>query len=168
VGIAFDYGVGVNQFVVADENRNAVHIVKLSATGTVDGIRSVDVGKRPQAIAVNPGRDWALVTSEKDDVFGLSLSSGEVSSRTDVGKRPRGIAIDPQTCRAVVSNSKGHSASVLVGPCNVLKIFSLSPSSARVGSCWPTLASARPATSTVMRRPVSWPSRSSATTRWPS
>jgi len=48
VGIAFDYGVGVNQFVVADENRNAVHIVKLSATGTVDGIRSVDVGKRPQ------------------------------------------------------------------------------------------------------------------------
>jgi len=134
VGIAFDYGVGVNQFVVADENRNAVHIIKLSATGTVDGIRSVDVGKRPQAIAVNPGRDWALVTSEKDDVFGLSLSSGEVSSRTDVGKRPRGIAIDPQTCRAVVSNSKGHSASVLVGPCNVLKIFSLSPSSARVGS----------------------------------
>src|SRR3989449_4742575 len=134
VGIAFDYGVGVNQFVVADENRNAVHIVKLSATGTVDGIRSVDVGKRPQAIAVNPGRDWALVTSEKDDVFGLSLSSGEVSSRTDVGKRPRGIAIDPQTCRAVVSNSKGHSASVLVAPCNVLKIFSLSPSSARVGS----------------------------------
>ena len=79
VGIAFDYGVGVNQFVVADENRNAVHIVKLSATGTVDGIRSVDVGKRPQAIAVNPGRDWALVTSEKDDVFGLSLSSDEVS-----------------------------------------------------------------------------------------
>jgi len=79
VGIAFDYGVGVNQFVVADENRNAMHIVKLSATGTVDGIRSVDVGKRPQAIAVNPGRDWALVTSEKDDVFGLSLSSDEVS-----------------------------------------------------------------------------------------
>jgi len=134
VGIAFDYGAGVNQLVVADENRNAVHIVKLSSTGMVDGIRSVDIGKRPQAIAVNPGRDWALVTSEKDDVFGLTPSSGEVSNRADVGKRPRGVAIDTQTCRAVVTNSKSSSVSVLMGPCNVLKIFSLSPSTTRAGS----------------------------------
>jgi DNA-binding beta-propeller fold protein YncE len=134
VGIAFDYGPSINQIVVADENRNAVHIIKLTGRNTVDSIRSVDVGKRPYAIAVNPGRDWALVTSEKDDVFGFTPSSGEVTGQADVGKRPRGVAIDPETCRAVVSNSRSHSVSVLTGPCNVLKIFSLSPSTAKVGS----------------------------------
>src|SRR5216110_1315080 len=140
VGIAFDYGVGVNQFVVADENRNAVHIVKLSATGTVDGIRSVDVGKRPQAIAVNPGRDWALVTSEKDDVFGLSLSSDEVSKsdrRREAAAGHRHRPADLSGRREQLEESLGLGA----------------------GGAVPTLASARPAISTVMRRPVSWPSR---------
>ena len=33
-----------------------------------------------------------------------------------------------------MTNSKSNSASVLVGPCNVLKIFFLSPSTAKVGS----------------------------------
>src|SRR5262249_56649695 len=130
VGIAFDYGAGVNQLVVADENRNAVHIVKLSATGTVDGIRSVDIGKRPQAIAVNPGRDWALVTSEKDDVFGLTLSSGELNNRADVGKLPRGVVIHTQTCLAVATSSQSNSESVLVAPFNALELLSPAPSCA--------------------------------------
>ena len=134
VGVAFDYGPGVNQVVVADENRNAVHVLKLTGQATLDSTRSVGMGKRPQAIAVNPGRDYALVTSEKDDVFGFTPSSGEVTGRAEAGKRPRGVAIDPETCRAVVTNSKSNSASVLVGPCNVLKIFFLSPSTAKVGS----------------------------------
>ncbi len=104
-GVAFDYADGVNRFVVADRGADAVHIVTLTGLSELAGIQTLPVpGKRPMAVAVNPGKDFALVTNDKDNVYGLTLTSPALVGQTDVLKHPRGVAIDPVTCRAAVTD----------------------------------------------------------------
>lgn len=134
LGVAFDYGPSVNRFVVADPGSDSVHIVTLDSSNALVGIQSLAVGKKPTAVAVNPGNDFALVTSDKDDVFGVTLTSPALVGLADVGKHPRGVAIDPVTCRAAVTNFRDNTVSILVIPCQILQIFSLSPSSVQAGS----------------------------------
>src|SRR5215831_7718563 len=132
-GIAFDDGDTVNRFVVADAGAEAIHIVTLKPMKKF-AIKSLSVGEKPVAVAVNPGTDFALVTSDKDDVLGITLSSPAVVSSTEVGKHPRGVAIDPLSCRAAVTNFDSNTVSVLTTSCNVLQLLELSPSTVQVGA----------------------------------
>ncbi len=134
LGVAFDYGPSLNRFVVADPGADSVHIVTLDSFNALTDIKSLAVGKKPTAVAVNPGNDFALVTSDKDDVFGITLTSPALVGLADVGKHPRGVAIDPVTCRAAVTNFRDNTVSILAVPCQTLQLFSLSPSSVQAGS----------------------------------
>lgn len=134
LGVAFDYGPSLNRFVVADPGSDSIHIVTLDSSNALVGIKSLAVGKKPTAVAVNPGNDFALVTSDKDDVFGVTLTSPALVGLADVGKRPRGVAIDPVTCLAAVTNFGDNSVSILAVQCATLQIFSLFPSSVQAGS----------------------------------
>lgn len=134
IGVAFDYGPSLNRFVVADPGADSVHIVTLDSSNVLVGIKSLAVGKKPTAVAVNPGNDFALVTSDKDDVFGVTLTAPALVGVADVGKHPRGVAIDPLTCLGVVTNFRDNSVSILAVQCATLQTFSLSPSSVQAGS----------------------------------
>lgn len=125
-GIAFDYGQALNRLVVADPGLGAVHVVTLTPTNEPAGIKSLDLGRRPAGVAVNPGGGVALVTSDEDDVFEVRLGTPSIGSRVDVGRRPRGVAIDPVTCRAAVANSRSNSASILGLPCGP-RLITLAP-----------------------------------------
>jgi YVTN family beta-propeller protein len=133
VGIAFDHGPAVNRLVVADAGASAVHVLTLDAGSALRDVRSLDVGRRPFAVAVNPGQDFALVTSGRDDVLALTLDTPAVVARADVGRHPRGVAIDPVTCRAAVSNRASRTVSVLSTVCPP-RLTALAPPSAGVST----------------------------------
>lgn len=140
IGVAFDFGATVNRVVVADPGTHSVDILTLglcpSATcNTLSQIQSLPVGRKPMAVAANPGNDFALVTSDKNEVFGVTLTAPALAGLATVGKHPRGVAIDPGICRAPVTNFGDNSVSILDVPCRaILQIFSLSPPSVQAGS----------------------------------
>jgi len=133
VGVAFDHAPGLDRLVVADAGNDAVHVVTLGAGGVPAGVETVAVGKRPAAIAVNPGHDLALVTSDQDEVLAIGLSSLAPVGRARVGRHPRGVAIDPATCRAVVASRTSNTVSLLGVPCGP-RITALEPPAVLVGS----------------------------------
>jgi YVTN family beta-propeller protein len=132
-GIAFDFAPGLNRLVVTDPGRDALHLVTLNKTNEPTAIETVHLGRKPIAVAVHPGGDFALVTSDNDDVFGLQLSTRAVVGRARVGKHPRGVAIDPRVCRAVVTNHQGGTASLLAANC-APRLTELSPPAVLAGT----------------------------------
>ncbi len=132
-GIAFDFGPGLNRLVVADSGQDALHVVTLNTLNEPVAIQTVSVGRKPSAVAVNPGYDFALVTSDKDDVFGVQLSQGTLVGEATVGKHPRGVALDPRGCRAVVTAHGGNAAWLLAVSC-APRITALSPPTMLVGT----------------------------------
>lgn len=133
VGVAFDYGPSLNRLVVADAGADAVHVVTLNIRQEPIGIATVGVGRTPMGVAVNPGQDWALVTSDRDDVYGVTLAKPALLGHADLGKRPRGVAIDPVSCRAVVTNRNSNTVSFLATSC-APRISALEPPTVAVGS----------------------------------
>ncbi|HEV8306527.1 MAG TPA: YncE family protein, partial [Methylomirabilota bacterium] len=129
-----DYDTTTNSLAVANTGDDSVSVLALDGASRPTSQAIVPVGKKPFGIAVSSGNDFALVTSDKDDVFALDLFDRSVFAKADVGKRPRGVAVDPASCRAVVTNTKDDTISVLRVPCNVLKLDALDPTGALMGS----------------------------------
>ena len=134
--LAFDYGADLARLVVADRGAGAVHVVTLTASHEVAGIRSLRLGREPWAVAVSPGFDFGLVTADPDDVLALALTAPEIVGRADVRRHPRGVAIDPVTCRAAVTNTRARRVSILDVPCDRPRIVSLAPPSVLVGEAF--------------------------------
>jgi DNA-binding beta-propeller fold protein YncE len=147
LGIAFDHASLPNRLVVADYGAKAIVIVDLDAANhQVTGIRSLDPlpdkGEKPVAVAVNPGLDYALVATHRDDVFAMSLTNpgflGEIPESKKKPRKPRGVAIDPVTCRAVATHhgrepKQGGNVLILATPCAPV-ITRLVPAAAVKGS----------------------------------
>jgi len=77
-------------------------------------VRSVPVGKTPQALAVDPNTGRVFVANgDSNTVSVLDARTGAVIRTTPVGQTPQAVAVDRVTGRAFVVNSSSNTVSVL-------------------------------------------------------
>lgn len=88
--------------------------------GVMDNIRHFLFNATPEAIAINPETNTAVVAMDrkinllnKDIAAVVDLNDGTVLSSIDVGRQPRGVAIDRALNLAVVSNSWDSTVSII-------------------------------------------------------
>jgi hypothetical protein len=148
-GVAFDYSPSLNRLVVTDPGTRTVVIVTLNSASEPVSIQSLPFPgtvQKPAAVAVNPGKDYAIITTDQNNVFSMTLTNpaftGSLPYSVDNGPRtPQGVAIDPATCRGAVTNrglDKGKNrlqgnALILGISCSPV-ITALDPPSAQAGT----------------------------------
>lgn len=88
-----------------------------SNVGNIIVIQPVAVGMSPQAVAIDPERDVAVVTnSGSNDVTLVDLAPatvGNILSTIPVGTNPQGVAVLSRAGLAVVANQASGTASIL-------------------------------------------------------
>jgi YVTN family beta-propeller protein len=103
-----------------------------------DGVTTVPLSGRPQAVAVDEHTDTAYVTewsggADSGSVAVVSLATAKVTATIPVGIRPTGIAVDPATDFIYVANFGSASISVIDGAANIVT----NTISASGSSWWP-------------------------------
>jgi YVTN family beta-propeller protein len=86
-----------------------------SAQSPVEGLKvlsRIEVGRGPQAIALDPSGDKAYVTLEKGVLVTLDTASRRVLCRASVGRDPQGAAVDPSG-EVYVANRDDGTVSVV-------------------------------------------------------
>jgi len=77
-------------------------------------IQAVPVGTAPQAVAIDPQRNLAVVTnSGSNNISVVDLTTGKVTRTIAVGTNPQGVAVIPRLGRAVVTNHDSNNASLV-------------------------------------------------------
>lgn len=101
-------------------------------------IQPVAVGSSPQAVAVDPDRELAVVTNAGDcrsvgTVSIVNLTTGTTNSAPiNVGTCPEGVAVLPSLGRAVVTNNADNSVSIL-DTVNQVVVNTVTPCASCVG-----------------------------------
>ena len=81
-------------------------------------IQPISVGSTPQAVAIDPTRELAIVTNQGDcTTFGsasvVNLTNGTAGAPITVGTCPFGAVTDPQSGHAIVTNQGDNTVSVI-------------------------------------------------------
>jgi DNA-binding beta-propeller fold protein YncE len=97
------------RFVVdVQDGSNITNASSLMVIGTVA------VGMSPQAVAVDPTRNLAVVTNSGDDTVSIvDLIALTASSPVNVGANPQGVAVLPRLGRAAVTNFGSNNVSIV-------------------------------------------------------
>ena len=84
----------------------------LDLAGTLIG--TIAVGDRPASVAIDTGRNEAVVTNRGSNTLSvIDLSTLTVVAEIPVGEFPRGIGIHSNTSTAVVANANGGTVSII-------------------------------------------------------
>ena len=73
----------------------------------------IQVGRGPQAMALDPAGDRAYVTLEEGVLVTLDTGSERVLCRTSVGRDPQGVAVHPSSGEVYVANRGDGTVSVV-------------------------------------------------------
>ena len=77
-------------------------------------IQPVSVGTSPVAVAIDPDRDFAIVTNSlSNDVTIVNLANGTAFPPISVGTNPNGVAVLPRLGLAVVANSSSNDFTII-------------------------------------------------------
>jgi len=73
----------------------------------------IEVGRGPQAMALDPSGERAYVTLEEGVLVTLDTGSGRVLCRASVGRDPQGVAVHPSSGEVYVANRGDGTVSVV-------------------------------------------------------
>lgn len=77
-------------------------------------VQAVPVGTSPVAVAVDPGRNLAVVTNSGSNTVSLvDLSTGQVTATVNVGESPQAVAVIPRLATAVVADTNDNTAALV-------------------------------------------------------
>ncbi|NWF93671.1 MAG: hypothetical protein HXY46_12185, partial [Syntrophaceae bacterium] len=97
--------------LVVNSRDDSVSVIDL---GSLNVIRTIEVGRRPRDVAIDPGLGLALVVNERDkNVSVIDLKTYQVRGTVSVGRRPRAISVNPETHLAVVTDEGRDSITII-------------------------------------------------------
>jgi hypothetical protein len=151
-GIAFDYsGTSLNRLVVRRSRHRQPgprHAERAGQPVTIQNLGPLpDKPHKPVDVAVNPGADFGIATSDHSGIFTFRLTNPAFTGRyyppkkKNDPKKPQSVAIDPVSCRAAVTNrgldwgkSKLKGNVLVLGVACSPVITAIDPPSVRAGT----------------------------------
>jgi YVTN family beta-propeller protein len=86
----------------------------VSSISQVSVVQAVSVGTSPIAVAIDSGRNLAVVTNSVSNTVSLvDLGSGQVTATINVGANPQAVSVISRLGKAVVANTGDNTASVV-------------------------------------------------------
>jgi YVTN family beta-propeller protein len=77
-------------------------------------VQAVPVGSSPQAVAIDPDLDLAVVVnSGSNNISLVDMNTGNVTATINVGTNPQGVAVLARAGRAVITNRGSGTASIV-------------------------------------------------------
>jgi YVTN family beta-propeller protein len=110
VGVAQSASSEATYAYITNGGSNTVSVID-TATNTV--IATVNVGDRPQGVAVSPDGTAVYVTNYGGTVSVIDTATNKVTSTVSVGTNPNGIAVTADGEKVYVTNYGGNTVSVI-------------------------------------------------------
>ncbi len=110
VGVAQSASSEATYAYITNGGSNTVSVID-TATNTV--IATVNVGDRPQGVAVSPDGTVVYVTNYGGTVSVIDTATNTVTSTVSVGTNPNGIAVTADGEKVYVTNYGGNTVSVI-------------------------------------------------------
>ncbi|MEA2645149.1 MAG: hypothetical protein QOE92_232, partial [Chloroflexota bacterium] len=114
-GMAVDPGTG--RLYAPEYAEGRLHAYDWTGDALAEAGSPVDVGRRPQQLAIDPSRHRAYVVNVADGTVSVVDISGppRVSATVAVGRAPYGVAVDPVSHRVFVAGQAEGSVTVIDG-----------------------------------------------------